>query len=66
MSIDLGIVVVVLHRFEIFAVFDDDPGLLSSALVMNHMEVVPLIFAAPQVQKRTRDTAQASTDTLGL
>ena len=65
-GINIGVFIVMLQIREVLAVFNDHTRVLASALMVDDMEVVPLVFATPQVQKRTRHTAQAGTDTLGL
>ena len=65
-GVDLGDVAVVLQFGEVFAVLDHHAGVLPTALVVDDIEIVPLIFAAPQIQKGTGHAAQTGADTLGL
>ena len=63
-GIDIGVLAVMLHLGEIFSVFDDHARVLTASLVVDHFEVVPFKFTAPQIQKRTRCTTQAGADAL--
>ena len=65
-GVDLGDVAVVLQLGEVFAVLNHHAGVLAASLVVDDVEVVPLIFAAPQIQKGTGHATQTGSDTLGL
>ena len=65
-SVHLGDIAVVLQLGEVFAVLDHHAGVLAAPLVVDDVEVVPLILAAPQIKKGTGHAAQTSTDALGL
>ena len=51
---------------EVFAVLDHHAGVLAAPLVVDDVEVVPLILTAPQIQKGTGHAAQTGADALGL
>ena len=51
---------------EVFAVLDHHAGVLAAPLVVDDVEVIPLILAAPQVKKGTGHAAQTGADTLGF
>ena len=51
---------------EILSVLNDNTGIMATTLMMDNSPVVPLIFTAPQVQKGTCHTAEASSDALRL
>ena len=65
-GVHLGDIVVVLQLGEVFAVLDHHAGVLAASLVVDDMEVVPLILAAPQVKKGTGHAAKTGADALGL
>ena len=65
-GVHLGDITVVLQLGEVFAVLDHHFGMLAAPLVVDDVEVVPLILAAPQIKKGTGHAAQTSTDALGL
>ena len=64
--IDISIFVVMLQICEVLAVLNDHSRFLSTALVVNNLEVIPLELTAPEIQKGTGHTAETGADTLGL
>ena len=65
-GVHLGDVAVVLQLGEVFAVLDHHTGVLAAPLMVDDVEVVPLILTAPQIQKGTGHAAQTGADALGL
>ena len=65
-GVHLGDIAVVLQLGEVFAVLDHHAGVLAASLVVDDVEVVPLILTAPQIQKGTGHAAQTGADALGL
>ena len=65
-GVHLGDIAVVLQLGEVFAVLNHHAGVLAAPLVVDDVEVVPLILTAPQIQKGTGHAAQTGADALGL
>ena len=51
---------------EVLSILDHHSGVMTTALMVDDPPVVPLVFAAPEVQKGTCHTAEASSDALRL
>ena len=64
--VNISVVAVVFQLREVLSVLNHHAGIMTTALMMNDSPVVPLVFAAPEIQKGTCHTAEASSDALRL
>ena len=65
-GVHIRVVIVMLHICEIFAVFDNHACVVAAPLMVNHIEVIPFKFAAPQVYERSCHAAEAGAYALGF